>query len=513
MISTAPRRTRTILRPKLVSAPPRELFTEGVLPVQVVPNGRVRGHSLVRSLSVQLTYAAIDAVFVCIVGAAMVALRFGLANPAQRHAFSQGAGHTYVGFFLLYAALVVLGCANQNLYRTPRDRSVLDETLMVARAVGAATALLILFIFIAKYNDISRIVILSAGALNVLTLSGWRYFKRQRVLSRSASGIGVSRVLIVGAGRPGMALASWFEANPHLGYHVCGFLDSKASSDARVLGSLKDLRTIALTQFADELFVTLPADRELVKTIVVQARELHLGLKLLPDLYDGLGWRAPLHTIGGFPVMDLQWQPIPAVGLAMKRAFDVVFASLCLVLLSPFLLLLTLLIRLDSPGPILYIADRVGYKGNRFRFFKFRTMCVDADAQKEELRDAENERERGGPLFKLEEDPRVTRFGRWLRRTSFDELPQLWNVLRGEMSMVGPRPHSVDDYARYSLENVRRLDVTPGLTGLWQVTARNSPSWETNMALDLEYIENWSLGLDIKILLKTIPAVLRAEGR
>ena len=508
MNSTATRRTR--LRPKLVGAPPRELFTEGVLPIQVVPNGRVRGHTLVRSLSVQLTYAAIDATFVCIVGAAMVALRFGLADPAQRHVFNQVAGHAYAGFFLLYAALVVLGCANQNLYRTPRDRSVFDESLMVARAVGAATALLILFVFITGYSDISRIVVLSAGALNVLTLSGWRYFKRRRVLSRSAGGIGVSRVLIVGAGRPGKALATWFEENPHLGYHVCGFLDTKSSSDPRVLGTLKDLRTVALTQFADELFVTLPADREMVKTTVLQARELRLGLKLLPDLYDGLGWRAPLHTIGGFPVMDLQWQPIPAVGLAMKRAFDVVFASFVLILLSPFLLLLTALIRLDSPGPVLYIADRVGYKGNRFRCFKFRTMCVDADARKEELR-AENQRE--GPFFKLEEDPRITRFGRWLRRTSFDELPQLWNVIRGEMSIVGPRPHPVDDYARYSLENLRRLDVTPGLTGLWQVTARNSPSWETNMALDLEYIENWSVGLDLKILFKTIPAVLRAEGR
>lgn len=513
MNSTATRRTKLRPRPRLVASPPRELFTEGLLPVQVVPNGRVRGHSLARNLSVQLSYAAIDAVFVCLVGLLTVVLRFDLTDSAQRHAFNQISGHAYVGFFLLYAALVVLGCANQNLYRTPRDRSVLDESLMVAKAVGVATALLILFIFITKYSDISRLVVLSAGALNILALSGWRYFKRRRILARSASGIGVSRVLIVGAGRPAKALATWFEENPHLGYCVCGFLDSRPSSDPRVLGTLKDLRTVALSQFADELFVTLPADRELVKTVVFQARELRLGLKLLPDLYDGLGWRAPLHTIGGFPVMDLQWQPIPAVGLAIKRAFDVVFAALALVVLSPLFLLLTLLIRLDSPGPVLYIADRVGYKGNRFRFFKFRTMCVDADSQKEGLRAEENERESGGPLFKLQQDPRVTRFGRWLRRTSFDEFPQLWNVLRGEMSIVGPRPHSIDDYARYSLENVRRLDVTPGITGLWQVTARNSPSWETNMALDLEYIENWSIGLDLKILFKTIPAVLRAEGR
>jgi len=508
MSTTATRRTPS--RPKLLGAPPRELFTGGVLPVQVVPNGRVRGRSLVRSLSVQITYAAIDAALVCIVGILLVS--FGLGDSAQRHAFNQVAGQAYAGFFLLYAALVVLGCANQNLYRTPRDRSVLDESLMVARAVGVATALLILFIFITAYNDISRLVVLSAGVFNVLTLSGWRYFKRRRVLHRSAAGIGVSRVLIVGAGRTGQALASWFEENPHLGYHVCGFLDSnsKGSSGSRVLGTIKDLRKIALTQFADELFVTLPAEREMVKTTVLEARELRLGLKLLPDLYDGLGWRAPLHMIGGFPVMDLQWQPIPAVGLAMKRAMDILLAGFALVVTSPFLLLLTILIRFDSPGPVLYIADRVGHKGSRFRCFKLRTMCVGADQRKEELR-AENQRE--GPIFKLEDDPRITRLGRWLRRTSFDELPQLWNVIRGDMSLVGPRPHPVDDFERYSLENLRRLDVSPGLTGLWQVTARNDPSWETNMALDLEYIENWSISLDLKILFKTIPAVLRAEGR
>jgi lipopolysaccharide/colanic/teichoic acid biosynthesis glycosyltransferase len=181
-----------------------------------------------------------------------------------------------------------------------------------------------------------------------------------------------------------------------------------------------------------------------------------------------------------------------------------------LALTTPFLILLGILIWLDSPGPALYIAERVGRKGRRFQCYKLRTMIVNADLRKDELR-AQNERE--GPVFKLEDDPRVTRLGRFLRGSSLDELPQLWNVLRGDMSLVGPRPHPVDDYERYSIEHLRRLDVSPGLTGLWQVTARNDPSFETNMALDLEYIENWSLGLDLKILSKTIPAVLRAEGR
>jgi exopolysaccharide biosynthesis polyprenyl glycosylphosphotransferase len=509
MNGTAARRTTST--PRVVDAPPQELFTEGVLPVQVLPNGRVRGRSLVRGFSVQIAYATIDATLVCLVGGLAVWFRFviGLPFAEQRLLFDQLAGQAYAGFFLLYAALVVLGCANQNLYRTPRDRSVFDESLMVAKAVGLATALLVLFIFTTGNKEISRLVVVSAGVVNMLTLSGWRYFKRRLVLRRSEEGIGVSRVLIVGAGRTGRALANWLQENRHLGYLVCGFLDSNPSTDPQIVGAISDLRKVVLTQFVDELFVTLPTERELVKEIVIEARELGLGLKLLPDLYDGLGWRAPLHMIGGFPVMDLQWQPIPSVGLAVKRALDIVIATFMLILTTPILALVAILIKLDSPGPVLYVADRVGRKGLKFRCYKLRTMVAGADQEKENLRRAN---ERHGPFFKIENDPRITKLGRWLRKASLDEVPQLWNVLRGDMSLVGPRPHPVDDCALYSIEHLRRLDVTPGLTGLWQVTARRNPSFETNLALDLEYIENWSLGLDLKILLKTIPAVLRADG-
>jgi lipopolysaccharide/colanic/teichoic acid biosynthesis glycosyltransferase len=164
---------------------------------------------------------------------------------------------------------------------------------------------------------------------------------------------------------------------------------------------------------------------------------------------------------------------------------------------------------LDSPGPVLYSALRVGKKGRKFQCYKMRTMVEAADAQKERLR-AKNER--NGPFFKMENDPRVTRCGRWMRKYSIDELPQLVNVLRGEMSLVGPRPHPVDDYERYTLEHLRRLDVKPGVTGQWQVQARRDPSFDTTMTLDLDYIENWSLRKDLGILLKTIPAVMRADG-
>ncbi len=271
----------------------------------------------------------------------------------------------------------------------------------------------------------------------------------------------------------------------------------------------RDLRTVALSHFVDELFITLPSDRELVKEMVLEARQLRLGLKIVPDLYDGLGWRAPLHMIGGFPVMDLHWQPISTFGLALKRAMDISIAALGLILTAPILGIAALWIRLDSLGPAIYAARRVGKKGRKFPCYKLRTMIENADAHKENLRGV-NDRE--GPFFKMEGDPRITRCGQWLRKFSIDELPQLVNVLVGDMSLVGPRPHPVDDFERYTPENLRRLDVKPGLTGLWQVTARRDPSFETSMALDLNYIENWSLRLDIQILLKTLPEVFHGSG-
>jgi exopolysaccharide biosynthesis polyprenyl glycosylphosphotransferase len=316
-------------------------------------------------------------------------------------------------------------------------------------------------------------------------------------------------VLIVGAGAAGRAFAAWLEANRHLGYFVCGFLDAQRNGDVRVLGSLEDFRRVALEQFVDQVFVALPAERQVVKEIFLEARKLRLDLNVVPDLYDGLGWHAPVHTIGGFPVLELHGQPIPAFGLAAKRMLDVLLGLVGLVVSVPILGLAALWIALDSPGSVFYSAMRVGRKGTKFRCYKLRTMVLDADSAKDELRPLN---ERSGPFFKMENDPRITRAGVWLRRFSIDELPQLINVVRGEMSLVGPRPHPLDDFELYRAEDLRRLDVKPGVTGLWQVTARQDPSFETNIALDLEYIERWSLSLDFRILLKTPPAVLRAEG-
>jgi exopolysaccharide biosynthesis polyprenyl glycosylphosphotransferase len=329
------------------------------------------------------------------------------------------------------------------------------------------------------------------------------------VIHRAKQGVGLRNVAIIGAGEVGRELARQLEENKLLGYRFKGFLDGNHAADPRMLGKIEDLASVARSQFLDDIFITIPSERELVKRIAVEARKQRVDVKVIPELYDGLCWNATIHHVGDFPVMEVHCKAIPTFGLLIKRAFDIAASILGLVLFSPLLFLLAIAIKLDSRGPAIYKSIRVGQKGQPFPCFKFRTMVVNADHLKAGLR-ARNER--SGPFFKITDDPRVTRLGKFLRKYSLDELPQLWNVLRGDMTLVGPRPHPMDDYQQYTLDHLRRLEVKPGITGLWQTTARRDPSFETNMLLDLEYIEQWSLLLDCKILLMTIPAVLRAEG-
>ena len=204
------------------------------------------------------------------------------------------------------------------------------------------------------------------------------------------------------------------------------------------------------------------------------------------------------------------WDPIPHGGLSLKRFVDLLLSVIGLVVLWPLMLAIALAVKLESAGPVIYRSRRVGKQGRTFWCYKFRTMVRNADRMKNEVRPLNQRR---GPFFKIADDPRVTRLGRFLRKYSFDELPQLWNVLSGEMSLVGPRPHPVEDCSQYSSKDCRRLAVKPGMTGLWQISGRRDPSFETSMTLDLAYIEKWSLPLDFLILFHTIPAVLAGEGQ
>jgi exopolysaccharide biosynthesis polyprenyl glycosylphosphotransferase len=416
----------------------------------------------------------------------------------------------YLAFFLLYAALIVLCCASHDLYRRFDDSYGREEGWNVFKAVVMATLLLAVFIYLSGHKDISRLWVGCAALLNVVTLITWRQVLRRVVSRRVGQGIGARNAVIVGAGKMGQALAQYLERNKQLGYLIKGFLDQNHNGDTRILGKIEDLARIARAHFIDDVFVTIPSAREVVKNVALVARMNHLSVKVLPEFYDGLGWNVPVERLGDFPVRVLHREPIPTLGLFFKRTIDVAVAIVGLVFSAPLCVLISATVKLDSKGPVLYRHRRVGRKGRPFHCFKFRTMVADADALKERMRHLN---ERQGPFFKMSDDPRITKVGKFLRQYSLDEIPQLWNVLAGDMSLVGPRPHPLDDYERYSLEHLRRLDVKPGVTGLWQVSARNDPSFEKSIHLDSRYIENWNLALDFKILLKTIPVVLRGDGQ
>jgi exopolysaccharide biosynthesis polyprenyl glycosylphosphotransferase len=276
-----------------------------------------------------------------------------------------------------------------------------------------------------------------------------------------------------------------------------------------VLGRIGDLDWLARAEFIDEVILALPDEPVRTRKAAEIALRNHLDIRAVPDLPPNFWPDAGVDRIGEVPVVTLHREPVPSAALFFKRLLDVAGAALGLVLASPLMAVLALLIRLDSTGPAVYSAERTGAKGRRFRCFKFRSMVTEADRLKEKLR---GRNQRQGPIFKIDDDPRITRVGRIIRRYSLDELPQLWNVLRGEMSLVGPRPHPVDEVNHYELHHYRRLDVKPGITGLWQITARNCPSFDLNMHLDLTYIENWSLRLDLRILASTVRVLFTPEG-
>lgn len=413
-----------------------------------------------------------------------------------------------LGITILYGALITLLGYSEGLFR-PVGIGHREELKMLCRSVAWGTLLLIGATSLSGGGTVSLGMLLAAGLLSALGMYSQRLWQRRASRRRAAEGKSIKNVLIVGTGRPAREIADHFQRNPHLGRAVRGFVNEKGRGGMEILGPVSNLAQIARAHFIDEVIVTILRDKELARTSIAEALRNHLDVKIVPDLLGFSPHRTAVERLGSIPIIPLNEEPIPEFGLTLKRLVDLVLSGVGLLATAPLLALIAIAIKLDSTGPVLYRALRAGKKGWRFNCYKFRTMRTDADLVKDSLRER-NERE--GPIFKISSDPRITPVGRILRRYSLDELPQLWNVWKGEMSLVGPRPHPLDDYARYQLEHLRRLDVMPGITGLWQVTARRDPSFHTNMALDLEYIEHWSLSRDLQIIMKTFSAVLSGSG-
>jgi exopolysaccharide biosynthesis polyprenyl glycosylphosphotransferase len=370
-------------------------------------------------------------------------------------------------------------------------------------------------LYLIHAEDISRSVVLITVALVTVALSMRRLLHRMLLYRRFESGAGTRNVLIVGTGAEAQALRNHLENIRHLGYRFKGFIESPGveagsmATSSDVVGDFEMLFTHARKQFVDEIFFATRCEPGVVHEVLLQARIQGVDLRVVPELYDGLAWNSPVEYVGQFPTIPLHCGHVPEMALQLKRVLDIAISGATLLLLSPLLLCIAIAVRLDSPGPVFYASERIGKKGQVFRCLKFRTMVRDAEKRRAEVM---HMNERDGVLFKIANDPRITRLGRFLRRYSLDELPQLFNVFAGQMSIVGPRPPLASEVREYELSHLRRLDVTPGITGLWQVQARQDPSFDQYISLDVTYVNNWSIWMDVQIMARTIVVVFAGTG-
>jgi exopolysaccharide biosynthesis polyprenyl glycosylphosphotransferase len=422
----------------------------------------------------------------------------------------------YIPMAGLLTALVLAAFFLEGVYKLKRGATAVDEIYAVINGVTTGFVVMVFIVFFWRPLVYSRLIFLYATALMILLLSVARLVRRFCLAYLRRRGAGVSRVLIIGAGETGLRVMRNLAAQPELGYLVAGFVDDDPEKSTTAigrfpaLGTTADLPALLAEHHVNEVIITLPSRAQpKIMQLVEQCMGAQVLPRLVPDMYQMTLSRVTVEDVAGIPMLSPYDTRLSPWATAFKRVVDILGSGLGLLVLSPLLLLIATAIRVDSPGSPIFTQKRIGRNGRPFFVYKFRSMVQDADAIKQQLRHLN---EADGPLFKIRDDPRVTRVGRFLRRSSVDELPQLWNVLRGDMSLVGPRPALPEEVAGYREWQRMRLNAAPGMTGLWQVSGRSDLPFDEMVLLDIYYIENWSPLLDLSILLRTVPIVLFHSG-
>ncbi len=399
------------------------------------------------------------------------------------------------------------------------ERSAKIASLLTRSAIYVMLVLVVLqFLFSQRSYSRSLMLLFIGSGFSVSVALRLAFFQVQLRLPRPFAS---QAVAIYGGGAEALSMTQRLESYGRHAYSLAGYIIPSRETTLmvppdRVLGTVDDLPQIVNDK---NLSMVIIASRELDRRDAFHLARLcdRMGLRVLqmPFTWGFASPKLGFASLGGLQLIDLQQLSYPTFAENVKRAFDLAAVLSGGAVLAPLLLLVCLMIKIDSPGPVFFTSPRVGKGGRNFPFFKFRSMVVNANAMKDDLRD---QNESDGRLFKMKDDPRITRFGRFIRKFSVDELPQLWNVLRGDMNLVGPRPLPEEDLrdmerdpeALYWFE--LRSKVKPGITGLWQVSGRSSLTFADMVALDIQYVQNWSLWLDLQILFKTIPAVLKGSG-
>lgn len=406
-------------------------------------------------------------------------------------------------------------------YRADRLVALNTQLKNLVKATSLATIWLLIIgvVFTVESLNVLNLLIFYVVITVIGILS--RLFLRLLLISARRSGYNYRYLLVIGANKRAREVATRIERKPELGYKIVGFVaetseaaqewETSPHGEAKILGMLDNLRGILTGERVDEVFVCLPLDIRFsdITMIIQHARDLGIVVRIMPDFAgDYLFRNLHVEEFEDDYVITLFREQM-LLQLLLKRILDIFVSLVLLIMLFPLVLLTAILIKLTSPGPVFFVQKRVGMNQRKFKLYKFRSMVANAEDRKSDLLHLN---ERDGPAFKIENDPRITPLGRFLRKTSIDELPQLFNVLTGKMSLVGPRPPLPEEVEEYEWLFRRRLSVKPGITCIWQISGRNKVSFERWMEMDHEYIENWTVWLDLHILIKTIPAVFLSRG-
>jgi exopolysaccharide biosynthesis polyprenyl glycosylphosphotransferase len=397
----------------------------------------------------------------------------------------------------------------RGMFNWNRDIHLVDDTVAASKAIAVSFLIALGIIFFLKTSIIySRVLILVLALLMVVSFLISRLLRVGVLLALRKTNSYNKNVLIIGAGRVGEQIRDNLIASKTSRNRFIGFLDDYKTGE-QILGKIAHIEELVRKHKIHEIYITIPSERGIINKLITSVRKYDVQIKIIPELFELVTSSVSFDQAFDYPCIEIVRTPLRGINWLMKRVADFVLSALGIVLISPLLVLIAIWIKLDSKGPVIIKQKRIGKNGAPFYMLKFRSMVANAEELKAALA---HQNEAIGPVFKMKNDPRVTRVGRFIRKYSLDELPQLFNVLFGQMSLIGPRPPLPNEVEQYTDYQWRRFDVRPGITGLWQVSGRSDLPFDEWVKLDIYYIERWSLSLEFKILLKTIPVVLKGEG-
>ena len=436
---------------------------------------------------------------------------FRAVDPASEITFG-----SYLPIALTLMITLLLTFRLSKVYPYQRGLSLFEEVYTIAQSTTYSIVILITISLVFRPNLDSRLIFLYIAIFVTLLLGASRLGIALALRSLRRYGVGVQRILLIGAGDVGRMVMRNITARPELGYQLIGFLDDnpiRGRTDIGsfpALGSVDNLKDVLGNYAVQRVIICLPwQSHRTSQRLMRTCEQASIHAQVVPDLFQLTKNQMAVEQLNGIPLISVSDVSIRGWNLLFKRVSDILLTLFGGLLALPILVAVAFAIRLESPGPIFYGQTRVGKDGQPFCCYKFRSMVVGAEEMRSQMSELN---EANGPWFKVRDDPRLTKVGRFLRRISLDELPQLYNVLRGDMSLVGPRPNLPEEVAAYEQWHRKRLSVSPGITGLWQVSGRSDLTFDEMVLLDIYYVENWSIQFDLSIIMRSVPAVLLGRG-